>query len=328
MNRVPPPTSSWMRISELSRRVAVPIDTLRVWERRYGLLNPRRTAGKIRLYSALDEARVRVMTRHLGQGVPAAQAAELAKAARLTLTPGSTGQVLERDALAAAQRMSDALDRFDESDAEQALAQLLGEYTTLAVLRDVVMPYLHEVGERWAADHMTVAQEHFASNFLHARLLALARGWDKGLGPHAVLACAPQELHTLGLICFGIGLHFHGWKITYLGQLTPVEMVAEVARQLRPDLIMVAASVTGGLDAAISQLAEVGERWTLAVGGPATSPALAELCHARHLAEDPITTAAWVASARLTSARPPGPPAPGRRAGGVAGGGRADLPGL
>ena len=285
-----------MRISELSRRVAVPIDTLRVWERRYALLNPRRTGGKIRLYSALDEARVRVMTRHMSQGVPAAQAAELAKAARLTLRPGTTGQVLERDAAAAGTRMREALDRFDESAAEQALQQLLGEYATLAVIRDVIMPYLHEVGERWAAAHMTVAQEHFASNFLHSRLLALARGWDKGLGPHALLACAPQELHTLGLICFGIGLHSHGWKITYLGQLTPVEMVADVASRLRPDLITVTASVTGALDAPVAQLAELGKRWPLAIGGPATTARLAELCQARHLAEDPVSAAASVAS--------------------------------
>lgn len=298
MNCVPPPTSSWMRISELSRRVAVPVDTLRVWERRYGLLSPRRTAGKFRLYSAVDEARVRLMTRHLSQGVPAAQAAELAKGARLTLRPGSTGQVLERDAEAALARMRDALDRFDESAAEQALQQLLGEYTMLAVLRDAVVPYLHEVGERWAAAHMTVAQEHFASNFLHSRLLAMARGWDRGLGPHAVLACAPDELHTLGLICFGIALHSHGWKITYLGQLTPVEMLAEVAARLAPDLITVTAAVPGRLDARVTQFAELGARWPLAIGGPATNARLAELCHARHLDQDPVSAAASVASAQ------------------------------
>ena len=206
LSRVPPPTSSWMRISELSRRVGVPSDTLRVWERRYGLLRPRRTAGRIRLYSAVDEARVRLMTRHLDRGIPAAQAAELAKGARLTLRQGSAGRLVERDTAAAAAVMSNALDAFDESSAEQALQQLLSEYTPLAVIRDFILPYLYEVGERWAAAHMTIAQEHFASNFMHSRLLALARGWDRGLGPHAVLACAPEELHTLGLICFGIAL--------------------------------------------------------------------------------------------------------------------------
>jgi MerR family transcriptional regulator, light-induced transcriptional regulator len=237
------------------------------------------------------------MTRHLRQGVPAAQAAELAKATRLTLRPGTTSQVLERDAVAAARRMSAALDAFDETTAEQALQQLLSEYTPLAVLRDVVMPYLHDVGERWAGAHMTVGQEHFASNFLHSRLLGLARGWDRGLGPHALLACGPDELHTLGLICFGIAMHSHGWKITYLGASTPIEMIAAVARQIRPDLTVIATYVSGRLDPTAPQVAELAEGWPLAIGGPGTDPRLASLCGARYLGDDPVTAAALIAAA-------------------------------
>ncbi|HKO28038.1 MAG TPA: B12-binding domain-containing protein [Solirubrobacteraceae bacterium] len=287
-----------MRISELSRRVGVASDTLRVWERRYGLLSPRRTAGKIRLYSAVDEARVRVMTRHLSQGMPAAQAAELAKAARLTIRPGRRETVLEHDAAAAATRMSEALDAFDESAAEQALQQLLTEYAPLAVIRDVVMPYLYEVGERWSAAHMTIAQEHFASNFLHSRLLALARGWDRGLGPRALLACAPEELHTLGLIGFGIALHSHGWKITYLGASTPVDMLSSVAGVVRPDLIGVSSSVSGALHSVAPQLAALAREWPLAVAGPGTDARLAALCDAAHLGDDPVTAAAALVDAR------------------------------
>ncbi|HJS97379.1 MAG TPA: B12-binding domain-containing protein [Solirubrobacteraceae bacterium] len=283
-----------MRISELSRHVGVASDTLRVWERRYALLSPRRTAGKVRLYSAVDEARVRVMTRHMSQGMPAAQAAELAKAARLTIRPGRRPTVLEHDAAAAAARMSEALDAFDESAAEQALQQLLGEYAPLAVIREVVMPYMYEVGERWSSAHMTIAQEHFASNFLHSRLLALARGWDRGLGPQALLACAPEELHTLGLICFGIALHSLGWKITYLGASTPVEMLASVGNVVRPDLIVVSASVSGRLHSAAPQLAETAQVWPIAIAGPGTDARLASLCNARHLGDDPVTAAAEI----------------------------------
>jgi methanogenic corrinoid protein MtbC1 len=67
----------------------------------------------------------------------------------------------------AVKEMTNALDAFDESSAEQALQQLMGEYSTLAVIREVIMPYLYEVGERWAGNHMTVAQEHLASSFVH-----------------------------------------------------------------------------------------------------------------------------------------------------------------
>jgi DNA-binding transcriptional MerR regulator len=285
-----------MRISELSRRVGVASDTLRVWERRYGLLKPRRTRGNIRLYSALDEARVRLMKRYMSEAISAAQAAELVKSARLRLQPGRTAWLEEHDAVMAAKQMSDALDAFDESSAEQALQQLLSEYSPLAVIRDFIMPYLYDVGERWAGDHMSVAQEHFASNFVHSRLLALARGWDRGLGPRALLACAPGELHTLALIAFGIALHAQGWKITYLGAATPVEMLNAAATQVLPDVIVVTSSVTGALHPVRDELRQVAGRWPLCIAGPASDERLASQCHARHLAEDPVTAAASIAA--------------------------------
>ncbi|HSO98437.1 MAG TPA: cobalamin B12-binding domain-containing protein [Solirubrobacteraceae bacterium] len=62
----------------------------------------------------------------------------------------------------------------------------------------------------------------------------------------ALLACAPGDQHTLGLIGFGIGLHQLGWRITYLGADTPTAMLASAAEQIEPDLVSVAISTSGG----------------------------------------------------------------------------------
>ena len=69
-----------LRIGELSRRSGVSVDVLRAWERRYGLLEPRRTGGGFRLYGDEDVARVQRMRAHLAAGLSAGQAAELARA--------------------------------------------------------------------------------------------------------------------------------------------------------------------------------------------------------------------------------------------------------
>src|SRR4051812_38962969 len=214
-----------MRIGELARRVGVPAETLRMWERRYGVLKPRRSDGNTRLYSSIDEARVRLMQRYLDQGMSASEAAEQASAARLTVRPGSGSDVPPDEAAAAFRALEEALGRFDETDASRALEPLLTVHAPVAVLRDVLLPYLHDVGERWASDHTNVAQEHFTTNFMMARMLAMARGWDRGLGPRALLACAPGEQHTLGLLAFGIALHRLGWRITFLGADVPLPMV-------------------------------------------------------------------------------------------------------
>ncbi len=291
-----------MRISELSRRVGVSADTLRVWERRYGLLQPRRSIGNARLYSSLDEARIRLMKHHLSQHVPAAQAAELTMTASLTLRPGQGPAVPDDDARRSAARMRAALDVFDESSAEAALQSLLGEYSTLAVIGDVLLPYLRDVGDRWAAEHMTVAQEHFASNFVHSRLLALARGWDRGLGPRVLLACAPADQHNLALIAFGIALHKLGWRVTYLGSDTPVEMVDSAATQTDPDLIVISTYRPGALDPDVSRLRDLSRRWRLGLGGAGADTELAARCHADHLRDDPITAARSIATAALPRA--------------------------
>jgi DNA-binding transcriptional MerR regulator len=149
-----------MRIGELSRRTGVNPDLLRAWERRYRLLRPRRTGGGTRLYSATDETRVRLMRRYVDNGLPPAQAAEMVTAARLSVRPGQLESIPIAEIAEAHAEMHASLDRFDETSAQRALERLFGTYSPLIVVRDVMMPYLREVGQRWAEGHVSVAQEH------------------------------------------------------------------------------------------------------------------------------------------------------------------------
>jgi MerR family transcriptional regulator, light-induced transcriptional regulator len=282
-----------MRISELSRRVGVNAETLRAWERRYGVLRPRRTDGNTRLYSALDEARVRVMKRYIAEQVPVAQAAEMAMSAQLRLSSGSAGGLPDHERRTAMQELAGTLGVFDETSADRTLQQLLGAYSVTAVLRDVILPYLHEIGERWEQNTISVAQEHFASQFLQARLHALSRGWDRGLGPRAVLAAAPGDHHTLAITCFGIALHRLGWRVVGLGAATPIEMIREVVESTGASLVGVSASVVGMLEPHAAALADLADATQVAIGGYATTPELARRCRALYL-EEPIAGAAEV----------------------------------
>jgi DNA-binding transcriptional MerR regulator len=280
-----------MRIGELSRRTGVSPELLRAWERRYGLVRPRRTDGRTRLYSAADETRVRLMRRYIDDGLAPSEAAEMVTASRLTVRPGSLASIPPPEVRLAHDEMHASLDRFDETSAQRALEKLFATYSPVTVVRDVLMPYLREVGDRWAAGHVSVAQEHFATNFLHARLLAFARGWDRGLGPRAVLACARGEQHTFGLVSFGVALHQLGWRITYLGADTSVAMIEEAAAHVGPDLVVVSASMPERMADVAHDVAALGERWPTAIGGRGTSAALAAAVAARHLDGDPVTAA-------------------------------------
>jgi MerR family transcriptional regulator, light-induced transcriptional regulator len=223
-----------VRIGELSRRSGVSPELLRAWERRYGLLQPTRSAGGLRLYAPEDLARVQAMQQHLADGYAAAEAAALAtqttrRGDNEVATPTA------KDELAA------ALTSFDDGDANAVFDALLARLSIDALLRDVIVPYLHELGERWESGEVSIAQEHFASTLLRGRLLGLARGWGRGIGPLAVLACAPGEQHDLGLLAFGLALRERGWRILYLGTDTPITSVADAARSCSPAAVVVSA---------------------------------------------------------------------------------------
>ena len=227
--------SGLLRIGELSRRSGVSPELLRAWERRYRLLDPTRSQGGLRLYSVDDLERVRLMQHHLARGLAAAEAAALATEQAPAAPGGETPLAGAKDELA------DALAAFDEPRAHATLDSLLATATIDAVLTMVVVPYLHELGEQWERGDASVAQEHFASAVLRGRLLGLARGWGRGLGPRIVLACAPGEQHDLGLIGFGLALRARGWRIVYLGADTPLTSVADAAHASDAEFAVVSA---------------------------------------------------------------------------------------
>jgi MerR family transcriptional regulator, light-induced transcriptional regulator len=252
-----------LRIGELSRRSGVSAPLLRAWERRYGLLQPARSPGGLRLYSRDDLRRVQAMQHYLAAGLAAAEAAALARDA-----PGGD---LERPTLPPAHvrdELQAALDAYDEPRAQAALDRLFASSTLDAALSDVLLPYLRDLGERWASGDVSVAGEHFASTVVRGRLLGLARGWGRGVGPLALLACVPGEQHDLALIAFGLALRAHGWRIVYLGTDTPLETLDRTAQSLDPALIVLSATTADGVRRIATQLRELSTRYPVAIGGP------------------------------------------------------------
>ena len=274
-----------LRIGELARRTGVATELLRAWERRYGLLSPARTAAGYRLYSGADVRRVGRMRELLATGLSAAEAARAALGEPVLGVP-------ETPPASAASELREALERLDDAGAHTAFDRLLADYSTATVLEGVVLPLLHELGEGWARGEISVAQEHFASHLVRGRLLGLARGWDRGSGPRAVLACPPGELHDLGLLVFGLALREHGWRITFLGADTPGASLVDTVIRVEPDAVVLAVAdpalrgVTGEIADAVADATVV---W---VGGAGA----ADIPNARLLDEPPLAAAARVAA--------------------------------
>jgi DNA-binding transcriptional MerR regulator len=279
--------SGRLRIGELSRRVGESPELLRAWELRYGLVAPERSTGGLRLYSEKDERRVRVMRHHINMGLSASEAARLAKVADDPQSEAAPASLA--DVEAALERSFDAL---DEPAAQAALDRVLMAFGLRAVLSEVILPFLHGLGVRWAAGQASVAQEHFASNVIAGRLRGLARGWGQGVGPCAILACPPGELHDLGLLCFGLVLREQGWRITYLGADTPIGDISEMLPDLSPAIVvLVAVTPQRFLDSA-DELTALAAQARVGIGGAGASNALANRLGAEPLAGELLEAAA------------------------------------
>lgn len=281
-----------LRIGELSRRTGVSSELLRAWERRYGLFSPERTPAGYRLYGSQDVMRAERMRSHIDAGLSAAEAARVAAADLAELTgrepleasiPQQFGDELER-----------ALDRLDDVAAHAALDWLFSRFASETVLRDVVLPYIRGLGDRWERGEADIATEHFASALLRGRLLGLARGWGGGSGPLALLACVPGDQHDIGLICFGMALRGQGWRIAFLGPDTPLETILEAGDLLNPQVVVIASCVAELAERAARGLGELARTRPIILGGGGMTAELAEGIGARHLAGDPLSAAAEV----------------------------------
>lgn len=279
--------AGFLRIGELSKRTGVSPELLRAWERRYHVLLPTRSEGGFRLYSVDDEARVRAMKRHLAAGVSAAEAARLALESPDEAPSGEVRPALAEQAA----DLALALDAMDGAGAGDALDRLLATYSVELVLREAILPYLRELGERWERGDASVVQEHMASNLIRARLLTLAQGWERGRGPTAILACMPDEQHDLGLMVLGLALFRLGWKIIFLGANTPLESLIAETDVIQPRIVVLIGLLPERFEGTEQRLAELAASAPVAIAGAGAPTELSEHLPIVRLTEGPVDAA-------------------------------------
>ena len=276
------------RIGELSYRVGVSPDVLRAWEKRYRLLRPSRSKGGYRLYTKRDEWRVRLMQQQLWSGLSAAQAAQ--QVAQIERESNLRDESIETPS-ELAEQLASSLEAFDEDRAHDLLDRLFGLHGLESAIRDALMPYLSQLGERWARRQVSVAQEHFASRLIEGRLLALARGWNKGPGRRAVLACPPGEQHTLPLVSFGLILRTRGWRNIYLGAETPPSTVLMAADTVAADVVVMSAVSADRFAPIARDLTALARRRPLVLAGAGATSELGAELDVECRQDDPATAA-------------------------------------
>lgn len=248
-------------IGALSRAVGIPVETLRTWERRYGVPASARTPGGHRYYGTDEIARLRRVAALLERGVRAREALTASDGDReslLAVAGGRAAAMPPGEATATTPAILAAVRRLDAADVMRRLQSAWAHLGPIAFAAQCMTPLLGAVGEAWAAGELDVRHEHFLTQRV-SDLVRIVRVplEAEAAGPLAVLATLPGEGHELGLQLASLVLVASGFRTLNAGCELPERELVALAGDVRARVVAVSVSA--------------------ATGGPATARALGRL---------------------------------------------------
>jgi MerR family transcriptional regulator, light-induced transcriptional regulator len=219
-------------IKRAAEVTGISVATLRAWERRYGVVKPRRSDGGYRLYGPDDVRALAIMNSLVNEGWSAREAAaetltrlssrdagERGRPGNVATLRSSNGAIQSEDAEA----LIRAAERLDSASASAVLDSRFALGTFEHVIDDWLMPTLKRVGEEWAHGRLTVAGEHLVAYAVQRRLAAAYEAASsRADGPSLVIGLPPGARHELGLLAFAVAARRKGFGTVYVGADLPV----------------------------------------------------------------------------------------------------------
>ncbi|MDP9001070.1 MAG: MerR family transcriptional regulator [Myxococcota bacterium] len=260
-----------------SRLTGIELDTLRMWERRYGFPKPERSEGGSRVYSDADVESLKLISRALelghrpGEvvGKPRHHLMKLVGATSPGL-PTMTGPVATVDSLVT------AIGRDDIGAVRAELRQAAVVLGARRFVMDIAQPIALRVGELWGEGKLEVRHEHMLSECLSSQLRVLMSAYEeREAAPRVLLATLPNERHGLGLEMIEVYLAVNQITPRLLGVDTPAEQIVKAARSQAVDAVGVCVAGASDLKATARHLqwmlAELPRRVPIWIGGVAVA---------------------------------------------------------
>lgn len=230
-------------IKKVFELTGIPAVTIRAWERRYGLGPSERTEGGHRLYTEKDVQDLRWLKKQTeDEGLNISQAVQLLvqKKNQSAKRESLAERELKEMDLSRLDILYESLVALDSNRANEALELCFALWPIETVLQDVLPELLKRIGTGWEQGTLSVAQEHFASNWIMHRISQLLRVYPiDQTYPRAISLCPSGEHHQVGLLLFSLFLRRKGLDVLYLGPDTPVDGLAEVLGKLEIGLVCI-----------------------------------------------------------------------------------------
>lgn len=246
-------------IKELEHLSGIKAHTIRIWEKRYGLIRPKRTETNIRYYSDEDLKKIINVSLLTANGI------------RISKIAGMSDKEISGKILEITQTASDysshisqltlAMVDLDEEQFERSLSGLFLRYNFEETVTNIVYPFLEQIGILWQTDHITPGHEHFIANLIRQKMIVAIDGLP--LPPadreKALLFLPEGELHEIGLLFYHYLSRKAGYRTIYLGQTVPHADLKAVYAVHQPQILITSITTPlpeSSVDAYLSLLAE------------------------------------------------------------------------
>jgi DNA-binding transcriptional MerR regulator len=239
-------------IKDIERISGIKAHTLRIWEKRYGIIEPKRTETNIRYYTNEELKKILniAILNNYGMKISKIVGLSVEELHRkvIEIATEDVEEVLQIESLVI------AMVEVDESRFEKILANCTLRLGFEQTVLNIIYPFFKKVGVLWQAGAINPAQEHFISNLIRQKLIVAidSQGMMIKEGAKRFLLFLPEgELHELGLLFYSYLIQKAGHKVIYLGQSVPLSDVGKVNDYNPADFIITATmslSVGEGLD--------------------------------------------------------------------------------
>lgn len=227
-------------IRDLEQLTGIKAHTLRIWEKRYSVVTPKRTPTNIRYYTDDDLKKllnVSILNRH---GFKISNIASLDNEDLGKKIISVTNKTY--DTSSSIENLIISMIEIDEGKFEKILTTLIINMGFEETFIRVVIPFFEKIGVLWQIGTINPGQEHFITNLIRQKILVAIDGLFRPVNTtnqKVFLLYLPDgELHEIGLLFYSYIIQKRGHKVIYLGQMVPYEDMMAVAEAQKPDVFV------------------------------------------------------------------------------------------
>jgi len=219
-------------IKDLENLSGIKAHTIRIWEKRYGLLHPERTESNIRYYDLENLKKLLNISILNSQGHKISRIASYSPEELETKVREHTSGNDDHEHFINSLKV--AMLNYDRNLFEHTYNSLVAESSFREVFVEVLVPFLQNIGLEWQSNSITPAHEHFITNLVKQKLLINIERVQQVLPKDPkevyVLYLPINEIHEFGLLYIHYELLLKGKYSVFLGQSVPVNNLKSVQK--------------------------------------------------------------------------------------------------